>query len=195
MPQDNDICGWCRPPHAFREHDKKLRRGSIVKGTADKLLRGFAWLQDARARVCASGAARSGKTRRGAEAGGGRRCVWARMVRGLGVSARIQLKLQSFGFPVVASAIRQIILKVGHLQVPLGMAGKYLVTRMHQHFERHESPEGDPWQALAPATIAARQRRWARKGRGKRGVAASAMAALLGKTGLEPLFVTGRLLL
>jgi hypothetical protein len=41
MPADNDICGKCRPPHAFREHDKKLKRGGIVKATQDKLLSGI----------------------------------------------------------------------------------------------------------------------------------------------------------
>jgi phage virion morphogenesis protein len=68
--------------------------------------------------------------------------------------------------------------------------GKMLVTSAHHRFETATDPEGKPWQPLAASTIKARQKRLTT--RSKRGIAASAMGALSGKTGNEPRFVTGR---
>ena len=68
--------------------------------------------------------------------------------------------------------------------------GKMLVTSAHHRFETATDPEGKPWQPLAASTIKARQKKLVT--RSKRGIAASAMGALSGKTGNEPRFVTGR---
>ena len=68
--------------------------------------------------------------------------------------------------------------------------GKMLVTSAHHRFETATDPEGRAWKPLAASTIKARQKRLTT--RSKRGIAASAMAALSGKTGNEPRFVTGR---
>jgi phage gpG-like protein len=72
----------------------------------------------------------------------------------------------------------------------LEATGKMLVTSAHHRFETSTDPEGRPWAPLAASTIKARQERLTT--RSKRGIAASAMGALSGKTGNEPRFVTGR---
>jgi phage gpG-like protein len=68
--------------------------------------------------------------------------------------------------------------------------GKMEVTSAHHRFETATGPDGKPWQPLAASTIKARQKKLVT--RSKRGIAASAMGALSGKTGNEPRFVTGR---
>ncbi len=70
--------------------------------------------------------------------------------------------------------------------------GKTLVTSAHHRFETATDPEGRPWKPIAESTRRARAERL--HTRGKRGLATSAMAALSGKTGFEPRFITGRTL-
>lgn len=84
------------------------------------------------------------------------------------------------------------VLRAGYLRPYFEVLGKSFVTSTHRRFETHRGPDGAPWKALAPATIAKRQEKLAT--RSKRGIASSAMAALSGKTGNEPLFVSGRLM-
>jgi phage gpG-like protein len=72
----------------------------------------------------------------------------------------------------------------------LDATGKMLVTSAHHRFETATGPDGTPWKPLAASTIKARQKRLTT--RSKRGIAASAMAALSGKTGNEPRIVTAR---
>ncbi len=68
--------------------------------------------------------------------------------------------------------------------------GKTLVTSAHHRFETATDPTGQPWKPIAESTRKAREGRLTT--RGKRGIATSAMAALSGKTGFEPRFITGR---
>lgn len=51
------------------------------------------------------------------------------------------------------AAIRGIYLRALSLKVPFEALGKWLVTRQHEHFEKQESPTGDPWKALSPAYV------------------------------------------
>jgi len=72
----------------------------------------------------------------------------------------------------------------------LEAVGATLVTSAHHRFETATDPDGKPWQPIAASTKAARQERLTT--RSKKGLAQSAMAALSGKTGNEPRFITGR---
>ncbi len=101
----------------------------------------------------------------------------------------IQLKVK-----IDDSRLRQFLLrelaKTHDLKPLLSAIGATLVTAAKRRIgETHKDPEGRPWQALAPATIKAREERPA--ARSKRGIAAMALS---GKTGAEPLFDTGMLL-
>jgi phage gpG-like protein len=72
----------------------------------------------------------------------------------------------------------------------LEATGKMLVTSAHHRFETATGPDGQPWKPIAESTRRARAGRLTT--RSKRGIATSAMAALSGRTGYEPRFVTGR---
>jgi phage gpG-like protein len=69
------------------------------------------------------------------------------------MSTGIQIKLEAFGFPQVEAAIRGILLKAGHLKVPFEVAGRFLITRTHEHFEHERRAEGEPWKSLSAAYI------------------------------------------
>jgi phage virion morphogenesis protein len=70
------------------------------------------------------------------------------------MNAGIQIKLEPFGFERAEATIAGILLKAGHLRSPFESAGKFLVTRTHEHFEHERSPEGEPWAALSAAYVA-----------------------------------------
>lgn len=92
----------------------------------------------------------------------------------------------------LAHALNELCSRLGSMQPAFEAIGKQMVTTVHHRFETATDPEGHAWKPLAEST---RKERAARlQTRGKRGIATSAMAALSGKTGFEPLFVTGQLM-
>jgi phage gpG-like protein len=107
------------------------------------------------------------------------------------MSAGIQLRVEPFGFEHAEAVINQIIRRAGNLRGPLEVAGKYLVTRAHESFEKQQSPEGEPWPALSPVTLALRDAKGGLK-RARRREAERA-GGLSGFSGDKELFVTGRL--
>ena len=78
----------------------------------------------------------------------------------------IQLKIEPFGFPEAESVLKRILVKAGTLRPPFEVIGKYLVTRAHESFEKEESPDGEPWQALSPEYVERPSRGYYRGGRG-----------------------------
>jgi phage gpG-like protein len=80
----------------------------------------------------------------------------------------------------------------GSLKTPLTAAGRYLLRRAHESFAREMAPDGTPWPALSPVTLALRQQRKESK---KTRAAKSVVAFLVGEWGgVRELLVTGHLL-
>jgi len=104
------------------------------------------------------------------------------------MSAGIQLKVD-IDDQELRTALRKVAHRVTGLRPAFESIGQTLLTATRRRFETQSGPDGRAWKALAPSTIAARQRRNRRGSKRK-----AAMAALSGDNGLRILFVTGRLL-
>ncbi len=80
------------------------------------------------------------------------------------MSAGIQLKITTKGFPEGEAAIRQIMLKGRTLRVPFEAAGRYLIAETRGRFDRERSPEGEPWKALSARYVARSRKQGGRGG-------------------------------
>jgi phage virion morphogenesis protein len=89
-------------------------------------------------------------------------------------------------------ALAALSLKLGSMRPAFEAIGSQMVTSAHQRFETATGPDGRPWKPIAESTRRARAGRL--QTRSKRGIATSAIVALSGNTGFEPLFVTGQLM-
>jgi len=66
----------------------------------------------------------------------------------------ITLKIDERGLREFKGAFERIMRKMHTLRVPMNAIGSYLVTRSHEHFEKEESPAGEPWKALSAKYVA-----------------------------------------
>jgi phage virion morphogenesis protein len=92
----------------------------------------------------------------------------------------------------LVQTLGELVRRLGSMQPAFEVIGRQMLTSVHHRFETATDPEGHAWKPLAESTKAKRAGRLTT--RSKRGIAASAMGALSGKTGFEPLFVTGQLM-
>ncbi len=79
-----------------------------------------------------------------------------------GGNAGIQLKVNPFGYANADDVLARIMGRNGTLKPALDIAGRFLVRRAHESFERQESPDGIPWAPLSPVTIALRDKKGSR---------------------------------
>jgi phage virion morphogenesis protein len=101
---------------------------------------------------------------------------------------QIQIKVEDRELEQAIAALER---RLGSMRPAFEVIGKQMVTAVHRRFETATDPAGRSWKPLAESTKAKRAGRLTT--RSKRGIATSAMAALSGRTGFEPLFVTGQL--
>jgi phage virion morphogenesis protein len=102
---------------------------------------------------------------------------------------RITAKVEDSELKLALESLRG---RLGFMRPAFEVIGRQMLTSVHHRFETATDPEGHSWKPLAESTKEKRAGRL--QTRGKRGIATSAMAALSGKTGFEPLFVTGQLM-
>jgi len=99
----------------------------------------------------------------------------------------IALKIEVKGLAKAQEAVKEIEQRGGDLKLPFTSAGRFLLMRTHEHFEKTESAEGEKWKPLSGRTLRQHQTYYERKRRRKPPPEGA-------RTGYEPLFLTGRLL-